>query len=177
MISSCEETCFDLLLIEMLHLYGNNNKRKLANQAGAGAGAGVGAGGHQASNSGAQGGSGLASTTTAADPRLYRERSNTGTGTGTGTGLHMNTTSSSSSSNNNTNNPTSGSSVVLGVEDALDSMGFQVGCQLGERYSKNKARSEDTLDIVKFLCKEFWTEVFKKQIDNLKTNHKVSQVY
>ena len=67
------------------------------------------------------------------------------------------------------------SAAPKGVEDALDSMGFQVGCQLGERYSKNKARSEDTLDIVKFLCKDFWTEVFKKQIDNLKTNHKVSE--
>ena len=59
-----------------------------------------------------------------------------------------------------------------GVVDGLESMGFQVGCQLGERYSKNKARFEDTLDIVKFLCKDFWTEVFKKQIDNLKTNHR-----
>lgn len=31
----------------------------------------------------------------------------------------------------------------------------------------------DTLDIFKFLCKDFWTLIFQKQIDNLKTNHKV----
>lgn len=60
------------------------------------------------------------------------------------------------------------------IADGMESMGFQVGCQLGERYSKNRAAFEDTLDIVKFLCKDFWTEVFRKQIDNLKTNHRVS---
>ena len=54
----------------------------------------------------------------------------------------------------------------------LERMGYQVGCQLGERYSRKKVRFEDTLDAVKFLCKDFWTEVFKKQVDNLKTNHR-----
>ena len=29
----------------------------------------------------------------------------------------------------------------------------------------------DTLDVVKFICKEFWTAAFRKQVDNLKTNH------
>lgn len=28
------------------------------------------------------------------------------------------------------------------------------------------------LDTIKYLCKEFWTAVFRKQIDNLKTNHR-----
>jgi hypothetical protein len=130
----------------MLQLYGTNRKAS-----------GVSGG------RGAEGGSG-----SVADPRLYRERSNTNTS------MNMPPTplnTSTSSASTATATP-KGGSVVLGVEDALDSMGFQVGCQLGERYSKNKARSEDTLDIVKFLCKDFWTEVFKKQIDNLKTNHK-----
>jgi hypothetical protein len=31
----------------------------------------------------------------------------------------------------------------------------------------------EQLDIIKFICKEFWKEVFNKSIDNLKTNHKV----
>ena len=31
----------------------------------------------------------------------------------------------------------------------------------------------DTLDMIKFLCKDMWTLVFRKQIDNLKTNHRV----
>ena len=29
-----------------------------------------------------------------------------------------------------------------------------------------------TLDIIKFLCKDLWQAVFRKQIDNLKTNHR-----
>ena len=28
------------------------------------------------------------------------------------------------------------------------------------------------LEAVKFLCKEIWTEVFRKQIDKLQTNHR-----
>lgn len=28
------------------------------------------------------------------------------------------------------------------------------------------------MDIIKYICKDFWTTVFKKQVDNLKTNHK-----
>jgi hypothetical protein len=42
------------------------------------------------------------------------------------------------------------------------------------RYSKDKPRLGDTLEVIKFVCKDFWQAVFKKQIDNLKTNHRVS---
>lgn len=44
---------------------------------------------------------------------------------------------------------------------------------MSPRYSKDKPRLGDTLDIIKFLCKDFWQAVFKKQVDNLKTNHRV----
>ncbi len=30
---------------------------------------------------------------------------------------------------------------------------------------------QDELDLVKFICKDFWSLVFRKQIDNLRTNH------
>jgi len=30
----------------------------------------------------------------------------------------------------------------------------------------------ETLDVTKFICKDLWTIVFRKQIDNLKTNHR-----
>lgn len=30
----------------------------------------------------------------------------------------------------------------------------------------------EPLDTIKFLCKDLWTTVFRKQIDNLKTNHR-----
>jgi hypothetical protein len=31
------------------------------------------------------------------------------------------------------------------------------------------------LDVIKFLCKDIWTVVWKKQVDNLKTNHRVRE--
>ncbi|XP_056682118.1 trafficking protein particle complex subunit 6B-like [Monodelphis domestica] len=53
----------------------------------------------------------------------------------------------------------------------LENMGFRVGQGLIERFTKDTARFKDELDIIKFICKDFWTTVFKKQIDNLRTNH------
>ncbi|XP_068995402.1 trafficking protein particle complex subunit 6b [Embiotoca jacksoni] len=53
----------------------------------------------------------------------------------------------------------------------LESLGFRVGQGLIERLSKDTSRFKDELDIMKFVCKDFWTCVFKKQIDNLRTNH------
>ncbi|KAK7849010.1 trafficking protein particle complex subunit 6b [Quercus suber] len=35
-----------------------------------------------------------------------------------------------------------------------------------------RPRFSDHLDAIKFICKDFWSELFKKQIDNLKTNHR-----
>ncbi|XP_016569370.1 trafficking protein particle complex subunit 6b isoform X3 [Capsicum annuum] len=49
----------------------------------------------------------------------------------------------------------------------IEAIGFQVGHQLSER-----PRFTDHLEAIKFICKDFWSEVFKKQIDNLKTNHR-----
>lgn len=41
------------------------------------------------------------------------------------------------------------------------------------RFSRDRHRFIDTLDVIKFICKDLWTLVFRKQIDNLKTNHRV----
>ena len=41
------------------------------------------------------------------------------------------------------------------------------------RFTKDRPRFTDTLDVVKFICKDLWSIMFKKQIDNLKTNHRV----
>jgi len=54
----------------------------------------------------------------------------------------------------------------------LDGLGYRVGQGLVERFSRDKPRFQDTLDAIKFLCKDIWIMVFKKQIDNLKTNHR-----
>lgn len=56
----------------------------------------------------------------------------------------------------------------------LESLGYRVGLGLVERFSKDRPRFTDTLDVIKFLCKDLWMLVFRKQIDNLKTNHRVS---
>ena len=59
----------------------------------------------------------------------------------------------------------------------LERLGFRVGEGLSERFSRDRPRFTDQLDVIKFLCKDLWTVVFKKQIDNLKTNHRVRYVY
>ncbi|PON21704.1 hypothetical protein TGAM01_v209442 [Trichoderma gamsii] len=40
------------------------------------------------------------------------------------------------------------------------------------RFSRDRPRFNDTLDVIKFLCKDLWSLVFGKNIDNLKTNHR-----
>ncbi|KAI9881393.1 MAG: Trafficking protein particle complex subunit 33 [Pleopsidium flavum] len=54
----------------------------------------------------------------------------------------------------------------------LELLGYRVGQGLVERFSRDRPRFTDTLDVIKFLCKDLWTLVFRKQIDNLKTNHR-----
>ncbi|KAL4370143.1 hypothetical protein AHAS_Ahas06G0036300 [Arachis hypogaea] len=54
----------------------------------------------------------------------------------------------------------------------IEAIGYQVGHQLSERYTMERPRFSDHLEAIKFICKDFWTELFKKQIDNLKTNHR-----
>ncbi|KAJ5753836.1 uncharacterized protein N7511_007989 [Penicillium nucicola] len=54
----------------------------------------------------------------------------------------------------------------------LESLGYRVGQGLAERFSRDRPRFTDNLDVIKFLCKDLWTVLFKKQVDNLKTNHR-----
>ena len=39
------------------------------------------------------------------------------------------------------------------------------------RLTKDTPRFKDELDTMKFICKDFWTAIYRKQIDNLRTNH------
>ena len=56
----------------------------------------------------------------------------------------------------------------------IEQMGFEVGMRAMQKLSISRPHLfMDTLDVFKFLCKDFWTLLFHKQIDNLKTNHKV----
>ncbi|KAI0389993.1 transport protein particle component [Xylariaceae sp. FL0594] len=54
----------------------------------------------------------------------------------------------------------------------LESLGYRVGLGLVERFSRDRPRFTDALDAIKFVCKDLWMLVFKKQVDNLKTNHR-----
>ncbi|XP_010247249.1 PREDICTED: trafficking protein particle complex subunit 6B-like [Nelumbo nucifera] len=54
----------------------------------------------------------------------------------------------------------------------IEAIGYHVGHQLSERYTMEHPRFSDHLEAIKFICKDFWSELFKKQIDNLKTNHR-----
>jgi trafficking protein particle complex subunit 6 len=73
----------------------------------------------------------------------------------------------------------------------LESLGYRVGLGIVERsassclaylylstdmapfrFSRSSPRPNTPLDAIKFLCKDLWTLLFKKQIDNLKTNHR-----
>jgi len=58
------------------------------------------------------------------------------------------------------------------VRARLDALGVHVGANLAERLCAERGRFTDTLDVVKFLCKDVWTAVWDKQIDNLRTNHR-----
>ena len=55
----------------------------------------------------------------------------------------------------------------------LEGIGYQVGERLAERYTKDRPRFADTLEIIKFICKDFWYEIYGKQIDKLQTNNRV----
>ncbi|KAL8795987.1 MAG: hypothetical protein Q9195_001563 [Heterodermia aff. obscurata] len=59
-----------------------------------------------------------------------------------------------------------------GAYRRLDALGYRVGQGIVERFSRDRPRFTDTLDMIKFLCKDVWQLIFRKQIDNLKTNHR-----
>jgi hypothetical protein len=48
-----------------------------------------------------------------------------------------------------------------------------VGLYVRSRLIKDRPRFTDTLDTIKFICKEVWVAVWDKQVDNLRTNHRV----
>lgn len=40
------------------------------------------------------------------------------------------------------------------------------------RLTRDRTSFATTLDILKFICKEVWTAIWDKQVDNLRTNHR-----
>jgi hypothetical protein len=59
----------------------------------------------------------------------------------------------------------------------LERVGFRVGQKIAERACVARPRFGSELDKIKFLCKEFWSLVFRKpQVDNLRTNNRGTYV-
>eukprot|EP00638_Chattonella_subsalsa_P008725 CAMPEP_0117747296 /NCGR_PEP_ID=MMETSP0947-20121206/8425_1 /TAXON_ID=44440 /ORGANISM="Chattonella subsalsa, Strain CCMP2191" /LENGTH=150 /DNA_ID=CAMNT_0005564719 /DNA_START=174 /DNA_END=626 /DNA_ORIENTATION=- len=54
----------------------------------------------------------------------------------------------------------------------LERMGYEVGYRFLERCAQKRVLPSEPLEIIKFICKDFWTEVFKKQVDKLQTDHR-----
>ncbi|KAI3780688.1 hypothetical protein L2E82_10675 [Cichorium intybus] len=48
----------------------------------------------------------------------------------------------------------------------IEAIGYQVGHQLSERYTMKPPRFSDHLEAIKFICKDFWSKFFKKQIQH-----------
>ncbi|TFY79161.1 hypothetical protein EWM64_g4851 [Hericium alpestre] len=59
------------------------------------------------------------------------------------------------------------------VRTRLEAIGLHVGANISERQvaSHHKGFS-DTLDTIKFICKDLWSTCWDKQVDNLRTNHR-----
>ncbi|KAL5284888.1 TRAPPC6B family protein [Megaselia abdita] len=53
----------------------------------------------------------------------------------------------------------------------LEYIGYTTGYRLIERLTREVPRFKDELETMKFVCTDFWTAIFKKQVDNLRTNH------
>ena len=49
---------------------------------------------------------------------------------------------------------------------------MDIGERLIEKFAMERNRFETTLDIIKFICKDFWDRCFKKHVDMLRTNTK-----
>lgn len=63
------------------------------------------------------------------------------------------------------------------ILNRLSSIGFQIGNKLTELliFSNNPNLHFDKMDlltVMKFICRDVWRQLFGKQIDNLKTNHR-----
>lgn len=53
----------------------------------------------------------------------------------------------------------------------LEYIGYTTGYRIIERLTRDYPRFKDELDTMKFICTDFWSSIYKKQIDNLRTNH------
>jgi hypothetical protein len=58
------------------------------------------------------------------------------------------------------------------VRTRLEAIGHHVGGNFVERLCRDRPLFGDSLDAIKFVCKELWVSCWDKQVDNLRTNHR-----
>lgn len=58
------------------------------------------------------------------------------------------------------------------VRGRVEDLGFTVGSRFVERVAQQRVLSHEQLEVMKFICKDFWNESFGKPIDKLQTNHR-----
>ncbi|KAF7784856.1 hypothetical protein Agabi119p4_1021 [Agaricus bisporus var. burnettii] len=71
----------------------------------------------------------------------------------------------------------SGSKAVVDEDEEalrsrLEYIGSHVGANITEKLCRDRGMFSDTLDIIKFICKDIWATFWDKQVDNLRTNHR-----
>ncbi|KAH0838892.1 NO signaling/Golgi transport ligand-binding domain-containing protein [Lanmaoa asiatica] len=59
-----------------------------------------------------------------------------------------------------------------GVRIRLEAIGLHAGGNFVERLCRDRPLFGDSLDAIKFVCKELWVSCWDKQVDNLRTNHR-----
>jgi len=58
------------------------------------------------------------------------------------------------------------------VRQRLEAIGMHVGANFSERLCRDRPLFSETLDAIKFICKDVWAACWDKQVDNLRTNHR-----
>ena len=50
------------------------------------------------------------------------------------------------------------------IATRIEAMGYDTGYRYIERATQAKMLLKDPLEVIKFICKDFWTEIFHKQV-------------
>ncbi|KAF5337618.1 hypothetical protein D9758_014923 [Tetrapyrgos nigripes] len=58
------------------------------------------------------------------------------------------------------------------IRTRLEAIGLHVGANFAERLCRDRSLFTETLDVIKFVCKDLWAACWDKQVDNLRTNHR-----
>ncbi|VDO95633.1 unnamed protein product [Soboliphyme baturini] len=70
-----------------------------------------------------------------------------------------------------TSESTTDSAIKVGALTKLERIGYRVGMALCESLLREHQRLMSEVEVMKFICKEFWETIFLKQVDSLKTDH------